>query len=116
VHGLSAQSPSGAWSSGGAILTFVVPMVVFVVVAVGLYIWYTKPSIVPGRRRPNAQHPVSYTAIPGTPLVTEVPGTVTGRGSPAADGAATAGSTKAGNRSGDAATEGGGKWRLRRRH
>jgi hypothetical protein len=114
VHGLSAQSPSGAWSSGGAILTFVLPMVVFVVVAVGLYIWYTKPSIVPGRRHANAEHPVSYTAVPGTPLVTEVPRDLAaGQGSPA-DGAVTAGSTKAGG-SGTTTTEGG-KWRLRRRH
>lgn len=116
MHGLSAQSPSGAWSSGGAILTFVLPMVVFIVVAVGLYIWYTKPSIVPGRRRPNAEHPVSYTAVPGTPIVPEVPSPVTGRVSPAADGPARAGSTKAGVGNGNATTEGGGKWRLRRRH
>jgi hypothetical protein len=114
VHGLIAQSPSGAWSSGGAILTFVIPMVVFIVVAVGLYIWYTKPTIVPGRRRANAQYPVSDTAVPGTPLVTEVPGNpATGPGS-TGDSAVTAGSTK-GGRSGNA-TARGGKWRLRRRH
>jgi hypothetical protein len=68
VHGLIAQSPSGAWSSGGAILTFVIPMVLFIVVAIGLYILYTKPSIVPGRRRPNADHPVTATSLPGDPI------------------------------------------------
>lgn len=115
MHGLIAQSPSGAWSSGGAILTFVIPMVVFIVVAAGLYIWYTKPSIVPGRRRPNAEHPVSYTSVPGSPLVTEVPNNPsTGSGRHAADSPVTAGSTKAGG-SDNASTEGG-KWRLRRRH
>jgi hypothetical protein len=114
VHGLIAQSPSGAWSEGGAILTFVVPMVVFIVVAVGLYIWYTKPSIVPGRRHANAEYPVSSTAVPGTPLVTEVPGTATGQGGQPSDSAVTAGSTTAGG-SGKATAEGG-KWRLRRRH
>jgi hypothetical protein len=72
VHGLIAQSPSGAWTAGGAILTFVIPMVLFIVVAIGLYILYTKPSIVPGRRHPNADHPVSYTAVPGRPVASQV--------------------------------------------
>jgi hypothetical protein len=115
VHGLIAQSPSGAWSEGGAILTFVVPMLVFIVVAVGLYIWYTKPSIVPGRRHANAEYPVSSTAVPGTPLVTEIPGNpATGPGGQPAGSAVTAGSATAGG-SGKAKAEGG-KWRLRRRH
>jgi hypothetical protein len=74
VHGLIAQSPSGAWSAGGAILTFVIPMVLFIIVALGLYILYTKPSIVPGRRRPGDDHPVTYTTIPGHPIATQVPG------------------------------------------
>ena len=47
-------------------------MVLFIVVAVGLYLLYTKPSIVPGRRVPSAEHPVSYTAVPGNPTVTEI--------------------------------------------
>ena len=54
-------------------------------VAVALYVLYTKPEIVPGHRTPAAEHPVSYTAIPGTPTVTAVPG------SPAADGGTKAG-------------------------
>jgi hypothetical protein len=73
MHGLIvAQSPSGAWSSGGAILTFVLPMVLFIVVAFGLYILYTKPSIVPGRRSRGADYPVASTAVPGSPIATEV--------------------------------------------
>jgi hypothetical protein len=96
-------------------LTFVIPIVVFIVVAVGLYIWYTKPSIVPGRRHPNADYSVSYTSVPGTPLATEIPrSAATKQDSQAADSAVTAGSTKAGGS--DNATTGGGKWRLRRRH
>ena len=77
MHGLIAQSPSGAWSSGGAILTFLLPMLLFIVVAVGLYIWYTKPSVVPGRRAPAGEHPVSYTSVPGNPVTTVVPGSPT---------------------------------------
>jgi hypothetical protein len=69
VHDPIAQSPSGAWSSGGAILTFVLPMVLFIIVALGLYVLYTKPSIVPGRRIRGSDHPVSYTAVPGNPTV-----------------------------------------------
>ena len=67
MHVPIAQSPSGAWSSGGAILTFVLPMVLFIIVALGLYVLYTKPSIVPGRRVRGSDHPVTYTPIPGNP-------------------------------------------------
>ena len=65
----------GGWSFGGSILTFAFPMLLFVGVAVALYVLYTKPAAVPGRRRTStADHPVSYTPIPGTPTATEVPG------------------------------------------
>ena len=80
-----AESAGGAWSFGSSILTFAFPMILFIVVAVALYVLYTKPEIVPGHRTPSAEHPVSYTAIPGTPTVTAVPG------SPAADGGTKAG-------------------------
>ena len=43
-----ADSPGGAWSFGGSILTFAFPMILFIVVAVALYVLYTKPEIVPG--------------------------------------------------------------------
>jgi hypothetical protein len=101
VHSLIvAQSPSGAWSSGGAILTFVLPMVLFIVVAFGLYILYTKPSVVPGRRSRGADHPVASTAVPGTPIATEVtanPATAVGNPGTAA-GSAASGSAPAGVR------------------
>jgi len=67
VHSVIADSAGGAWSFGGSILTFVFPMILFIVVACALYVAYTKPEIVPGHRRPAAEHPVTYTAVPGTP-------------------------------------------------
>jgi hypothetical protein len=85
VSGLIASAGS-AWSYGGSILTFVFPMLLFIGVAVGLYLWYTKPEIVPGHRTPSAERPVSYTAIPGNPAATEVPGNpASAAGDPAAD-------------------------------
>ena len=69
MHGL-AQSPSGAWSFGGSVLTVLFPLLLFIAVAAALYILYTKPEVVPGHRAPA--RPVSYTAIPGEP--TAVPG------------------------------------------
>jgi hypothetical protein len=73
VAGLIAQSPSGAWNSGAAILTFVFPMLLFIAVAGALYILYTKPEVAPGHRA--AERPISYTSIPGQPVaeVSETP-------------------------------------------
>jgi hypothetical protein len=65
---------SEGWSFGGSILTFAFPMLLFIGVAAALYIQYTKPAAVPGRRTSTAERPVSYTAVPGTPTATEVPG------------------------------------------
>jgi hypothetical protein len=65
VNGLIAQSPSGAWSSGAAILTFVFPMLLFIAVAGALYVLYTKPEVAPGHRA--AARPISYTSVPGPP-------------------------------------------------
>jgi len=65
---------SDGWSFGGSILTFAFPMLLFIGVAAALYVLYTKPAAVPGHRTPTAEHPVSYTAIPGTPTATEARG------------------------------------------
>ena len=65
MRGLIAESAGGAWSFGGSILTFAFPMILFIVVAVGLYVLYTKPELVPGHRAPASERPVSFTAIPG---------------------------------------------------
>jgi hypothetical protein len=90
VSGLIASGDS-AWSFGGSILTFAFPMLLFIGVAVALYVLYTKPGVVPGHRTPTAERPVSYTAIPGTPTATEVPGNpAPAPGNPAADDAAMA--------------------------
>ena len=71
MHGLIVASAASAWSFGGSILTFAFPMILFIVVAVGLYVVYTKPEVVPGHRAPASERPVSYTAVPGQPTQTE---------------------------------------------
>jgi hypothetical protein len=70
VHGLIADGAGGAWTFGGSILTFAFPMILFVVVAGGLYVLYTKPEFVPGHRAPGLERPVSYTPVPGKPTPT----------------------------------------------
>jgi hypothetical protein len=67
VHGVIADSAGGAWTFGGSILTFAFPMILFAVVAISLYVLYTKPEVVPGHRAPTMERPVSYTALPGKP-------------------------------------------------
>jgi hypothetical protein len=62
-----ADSAGGAWSFGGSILTFAFPMILFIVVAGALYVAYTKPELVPGRRIPSSAHPMTYTTVPGEP-------------------------------------------------
>jgi hypothetical protein len=78
VHGLIADGAGGAWTFGGSILTFAFPMILFIVVAGGLYVLYTKPEFVPGHRAPGLERPVSYTPIPGQPTPTsDAPATTT---------------------------------------
>lgn len=82
---------SDGWSFGGSILTFVFPMLLFIVVAVALYVLYTKPTVVPGHRTSPVERPVSHTAIPGIPEAAEVPGNhARAPGNLAADDSATA--------------------------
>jgi hypothetical protein len=64
---IADPASTSAWSFGGSILTFVFPMLLFIIVACALYIAYTKPELVPGHRNPAAQRAVSYTAVPGEP-------------------------------------------------
>jgi hypothetical protein len=64
VHVLSM--PGGAWNFGGSILTFLFPMILFVLVATSLFVLYTKPEVVPGHWVAT-QRPVSYTAVPRLP-------------------------------------------------
>lgn len=79
---------SDGWSFDGSIMTFAFPMLLFIGVAVALYVLYTKPSAVPGHRASTPERPVSYTAVPGTPTATEAP--VTPAAAPVADDAAMA--------------------------
>jgi hypothetical protein len=67
VHGVLADTAGGAWTFGGSILTFAFPMTLFTVVAISLYVLYTKPEFVPGHWVQGAERPVSYTAMPGKP-------------------------------------------------
>jgi hypothetical protein len=71
VHVLSAAPPGSAWTFGGSILTFVFPMILFIVVACALYVLYTKPELVPGHSVGDLERPVSYTAVPGQPTAAE---------------------------------------------
>ena len=75
---------SEGWSFGGSILTFAFPMLLFIVVAAALYVQYTKPAAVPGRRTSTEERPVSYTPVPGTPITSEAGAGVVGGGNEAA--------------------------------
>ena len=43
-------SPTGDWTQAAAIMTFAIPVGIFVVVAAWLYFVYTRPHAVPGHR------------------------------------------------------------------
>lgn len=52
-----------AWTYGGSILTFVFPMLLFLSVALSLYVVFTKPSVVPGHREPTVARPIGFTPV-----------------------------------------------------
>lgn len=56
-----ASPPVSAWSYGGAMLTFLFPMILFLAVASALYVLYTKPQQVPGSRRGASERPMAGT-------------------------------------------------------
>jgi hypothetical protein len=62
VHGTLA--PTGDWTYGAAILTFVFPMLLFIGVAGALYVLYTKPHLVPGHRYNMQLRAATATAAP----------------------------------------------------
>jgi hypothetical protein len=86
-----ADGAGGAWTFGGSILTATFPMILFIVVAVALYVLYTKPEFTPGHRAPRLERPVSYTAVPGLP--TGHPATTAAAGHLASARPAAAGTT-----------------------
>lgn len=47
---LASLSPTGDWTQAGAIMTFAIPVGIFIVVATWLYFLYTRPHAVPGHR------------------------------------------------------------------
>jgi hypothetical protein len=67
VPGVIAASPTGDWTYGAAILTFVFPMLLFIFVAGALYVVYTKPHLVPGHRYTMQVGSAVATAAPGIP-------------------------------------------------
>lgn len=67
MPGVIAAASQSAWTYGGAILTFVFPMVLFLTVAVGLYVMYTKPSTVPGHREQTVARPIGFTPVARMP-------------------------------------------------
>jgi len=67
VQNLVLASADEGWSFGGSIMTFLLPMLAFVAVAIWLLVLYTKPQIVPGQRVPGAEVPVGATRQPGEP-------------------------------------------------
>lgn len=69
-----AAAPASAWTYGGAILTFVFPMVLFLTVAIGLYVTFTKPSTVPGHREQAVARPIGFTPVARMPRPDETAG------------------------------------------
>jgi hypothetical protein len=61
------EASNSAWSYGGSILTFLFPMILFIVVAIGLYVVYTKPSVVPGHREQTVARPIGFTPVAKLP-------------------------------------------------
>jgi hypothetical protein len=50
-----------AWTYGASILTFVFPMLLFLTVALTLYVVFTKPSVVPGHGEEAVERPIGFT-------------------------------------------------------
>ena len=55
MHVLMAAAGGSAWSYGASILTFVVPMLLFIFVAGGLWVAYTRPHLDPAHPREGEQ-------------------------------------------------------------
>jgi hypothetical protein len=69
VHVLGSAPSGSAWTFGGSILTFALPMILTIAVVGALWVLYTKPELVPGRPAGDAERPVSYTPVPHQPAV-----------------------------------------------
>ncbi len=79
---LVLASADQAWSFGGSILTFLLPMLAFIAVALALLVLYTKPQLIPGHRVPGAEAPVGATRQPGLPATGDQASGGAGGGAP----------------------------------
>jgi hypothetical protein len=61
MSGVIAAPNVMGWSYGGSILSFLFPMILFLVVATSLYVVFTKPSVVPGHREQTVARPIGWT-------------------------------------------------------
>ena len=62
---LTAAAGDSAWSYGGSILTFVFPMLLFLIVAAVLWVLFTKPQVTPGHRNRATTRSVGSTWLAG---------------------------------------------------
>ena len=63
MPGVIAASTGSAWTYGASILSFLFPMILFLVVATSLYVVYTKPSVVPGHREQTVARAIGWTPM-----------------------------------------------------
>lgn len=63
----AAASSTSAWNYGGSIMTFAFPMILFLTVAISLYVVFTKPSVVPGHREQTVARPIGFTPMVSLP-------------------------------------------------
>jgi hypothetical protein len=89
VHELIlATSPSGDWTLAASIMTFAIPVGLFIVVATTLYFLYTRPHVVPGHRDlvlAGAGAATSAPAVPAAPAASAAPAAEAASEAPAAD-------------------------------
>ena len=55
------EATQSAWTYGAAIMTFAYWMILFLFVAMSLYVVFTKPSVVPGHREQVVARPIGFT-------------------------------------------------------
>ena len=89
MHGFFLADLGNDWSLAGSIMTFAIPVGLFVIVATVLYFLYTRPHTVPGHRdlvpagggrhaagapRPAAAQPPPVQQVPPQPPPAQPPG------------------------------------------
>jgi hypothetical protein len=61
------DSNVSAWTTGASVFTFASLYILFIGVAAALYIVYTKPGLIPGRRPNGTERSAIHTPQPGKP-------------------------------------------------